>query len=448
SNTTIEVHISKDLINVVGNYSAAIYVLELPMHDKQSIWLLGNATLIDPEIGNSKPIIIIDATNRTFIISSNNIPRKTWMKVEFLKRKPHVIREREKFEWIEAMFTQLDWEFFDDIHYGPTQYNLVGKQGNVGLYKIFKPTDEKVWEVILKFYDYMDELPKVLRENGIEPLYYYFNSTEFKKQFPNDKDRGIVLYVLAYIPPATWDIDKRQPICGIEGMIKFVEQLSILRDAIIKLYKQAKVDESKVYKILIEEKITSYLPSLEKILKVIEGNLTREYEIARYGYWQWICDRANNGLFNTALQYTEFDKHLIEIWKEKWNWDLIRFIKGATRGSKYTLNIPGFFLDEGDTYKYGYPLTFKSLGIPLAYIYYDPYIFGTSWKEWAVPLPTNIAEELINQFKDKIVFGPGYFFSLFSAVDGAEKDGIKEIYSYDIIRRRDYYDRFCLWKKN
>ncbi|MEM2588148.1 MAG: hypothetical protein QXV23_07620, partial [Candidatus Bathyarchaeia archaeon] len=221
--------------------------------------------------------------------------------------------------------------------------------------------------------------------------------------------------------------------------------LPILRDAIIKLYKQAKVDENKVYKILLEEKITSYLPSLEKILKVIEGNLTREYEIARYGYWQWICDRANNGLFNTALQYTEFDKFLKENWDE---WDLIRFIKGATRYEYYTLNIPGFFLDEGDTYSYGYPLTFKSLGIPLAYMYYDPYIIGTSRDEWAVPLPNNIAEKLVNQFKDRIVLAPGNFISLYSAVDGAEKDGIKEIYSYDIIKRRDYYDRFYLWKKN
>ncbi|MEM4004757.1 MAG: hypothetical protein QXM43_03880 [Desulfurococcaceae archaeon] len=444
SNTYKKVPINKDLINVVGNYSAAIYALILPMHPKESIYLLGNATLINPDIVDFKPIILKDATNKTHNIGSGNIPRETWMLVEFLKRKPYVIKEPEKFEWINAMFTQLDWEFFDDIHYGPTQYNLVGKQGNVGLYKIFKPTDEKVWEVILKFYDYMDELPKVLRENGIEPLYYYFNSTEFKKQFPNDKDRKIVLYVLAYIPPATWDIDKRQPICGIEAMIKFVEQLPILRDAIIKLYKQAKVDESELYKIFLKERRMTYYWSKD-VLKLIEGNLTREYEIARYGYWQWISDRGNNGLFNTALQYTEFDKHLIEIWKEKWDWDLIRFIKGATRGNRDTLNIPGFFLDEGQTYTFGYDLTFKSFGIPLSWIGSKPYIFGTAGAEWAVPLPNNIAEELINQFKDRIVLAPGNFISLYSAVDGAEKDGIKEIYTG--INLGNNYGIY-LWKKN
>ncbi|MEM5806468.1 MAG: hypothetical protein QXO07_01730, partial [Candidatus Aenigmatarchaeota archaeon] len=162
------------------------------------------------------------------------------------------------------------------------------------------------------------------------------------------------------------------------------------------------------------------------VLKVIEGILTREYEIARYGYWQWISDRGNNGLFNTALLYTEFDKFLKENWDK---WDLIRFIKGATRYEYYTLNIPGFELDEGETYSFGYPLTFKSFGIPLSWIGGKPYIFGTASAEWAVPLPNNIADKLKEQFKDKIVLAPGNFISLYSAVGGAEKDGIREVYT-------------------
>ncbi|MEM4841588.1 MAG: hypothetical protein QXG80_02550 [Nanopusillaceae archaeon] len=441
SNDYKEVPINKDLINVVGNYSAAVYALKLPMHDKQSIYLLGNATLINPEIVDFEPIILKDVRNKTFIIGSGNIPRENWMLVEFLKRRPYVIKEPEKFEWINAVITQLAWKIFDDIMQGPAYFNRVGIRDNVYLIRIFKPTDENAWEVILKFYDYMDNLPKELREKGIEPLYYYFDSNKLKEQFPNKVDRKIVLYILANIPHATWNIDEGQPIVGIEGMKKFVEQLPILRDAIINLYKQAKVDESKLYKEYIEERRLTGYWSVE-YLKVIEGILTREYEIARYGYWQWISDRGNNGLFNTALLYTEFDKFLKENWDK---WDLIRFIKGATRYEYYTLNIPGFLLDEGETYTYGYDLTFKSFGIPLSWIGGRPYIFGTSAAEWAVPLPTNIAEKLKERFRDRIVLAPGNFISLYSAVGGAEKDGIREV-NTGINLGNNY--GINLWKKN
>ncbi|MEM0345856.1 MAG: hypothetical protein QW189_08070, partial [Thermofilaceae archaeon] len=83
--------------------------------------------------------------------------------------------------------------------------------------------------------------------------------------------------------------------------------------------------------------------------------------------------------------------------------------------------------------------------IPLSRIGSKPYIFGTMGVEWAVPLPTNIADKLKEQFKDKIVLAPGNFISLYSAVDGAEKDGIKEIYTG--INLGNNYGIY-LWKKN
>ncbi|MEM4620999.1 MAG: hypothetical protein QW607_12410, partial [Desulfurococcaceae archaeon] len=138
----------------------------------------------------------------------------------------------------------------------------------------------------------------------------------------------------------------------------------------------------------------------------------------------------------------EFDKFLKENWDK---WDLIRFVNGATNFGRYTLGISGFDLDEGETYTYGYSLTFKSFGIPLNWIGGRPYIFGTFAAEWAVPLPTNIAEKLKEQFKDKIVLAPGNFISLYSAVGGAEKDGIREV-NTGINLGNNY--GINLWKKN
>jgi hypothetical protein len=214
---------------------------------------------------------------------------------------------------------------------------------------------------------------------------------------------------------------------GIDAMKVFVEQLPREYEEIVKLYPNGKVFA-----------------------------WGKERDIRSF-YYSWLVDRAMHGLNNTVEQFVglNYDK-LTEVtrnddnWENEiskydgvsqtltksWKaWDLVKFIYGYERFKDWG--------GEQEMQGYGLPLAFKAFGIPLSGIQASPYIVGAGGGEWAVPLPDDIMETLKQAFPNaRLAIGYGNIISMYSCIDGQEKDGRNQIFQY-INQKGPIY----LWKK-
>jgi len=417
-------------IKAIGYYGIAVNDRKLPEH-YEAINLLTKGTQIEKygdNLVDFEPIVFKNVYYRDIgdwytpfkhgdvVIGSYDKARDTWMIAELLKRRPELVDQPKKFEWINRMMQEVSFCIFDDP-LGPKKYG-----------EYYKPTDEVIWkDVILPFHDYMDNLPKNLQRDGLPITLHYWDSDLLDQEIKDKTSRTIALYYLSDLPsyfvkPGDYYIDEDgayvgREITGLEGMKAFINYLPEEYNKIASLYPWGKV------------KYFAGVPPVSPFAV----------------YYVWLDDRYHWGLRNTVSEFVgEWDESkyhstvppsyqwieneaLIDSYLTKeWNsWRLIKFIIGYNIASKDYI--------EPDDYTHGYPLAFRAFGIPEGASKYiaDPGI-GRNWSgdlihtpstEWAVCLPDHIAEKLKYNFKDKdIVLGYGNYFGLYSFKDGLLKD--------------------------
>jgi len=406
-------------IHAVNNLTLA-YEQGLPRLDKDSVWLLTNATQISKDIVDFEPVIVKDVDGNRIVIQSSDLARDYWMVANLLKERPALASQAKKFEWLNKMIQQVAFDIFD-YEYGPKYFDK----------KSYKPTDPEVWQVILGFHDYMDALPAKLEKDGILIAFPYWDSSLLKQQIADKTNRTIALFYLADLPAKTVNqtyaaelrrlaqerkitsaeydrlYQEKAVVRGIEGMKLFVQQLPVEYEELI----SARTDPT----------IISY--------PAFSGT---KADWARLYYQQWLNDRAGHGLYHTVEQFKGIDKFLPEIAK---------FIYG------YESFKAGDWGGEWEMYAYGLPLAYKAFGIPYGGIAINPDTYlinqGSPIGEWGVILPNNVVKQLKQEFPNQnIIIGYGNVISLFSCLDGLLKDSNGVEYLESGIRIPVY-----LWKK-
>jgi len=352
------------------------------------------------------PVIIKDVTNRTIVIQSKNIPRDVWMLARFLGYRPEIISEPKRFEWINRMIQQVAWDIFDNP-YGPNSQWIEPESGKVHYPENLTPTSKDVWQVILSFHDYMDNLPSKLMRDGIGIVFPYNNATALKEYMADKTNRTIALLYLADLPSVTFDKSSKQVITGINAMKKFVEQLTSEYEEILNAYN--------VYKD------------------------SHDYGTPLDAWRMWLYDRANHGLPNTVEQFSgikwpsgevnpqNIDNFLSEVYP---HWKLVKIIYGyeSLKASDWG--------GEWEMYRFGLPIAFKAFGIPYNQGIGASGNFGYNFGlvEFTVyGIPQSVIDELLNQKNlGKIAIGYGNGISLMSCIDGVEKIAVMK-YSNGVL---------------
>jgi hypothetical protein len=262
----------------------------------------------------------------------------------------------------------------------------------------------------------MDNLPSKMEKDGLPIFFHYWDSDLLQREIPDKTNRTFALLFLGNLPNKAYDRDTYQVVAGMDALKLFVKRLPQMYDWIVNAWKNP---DSKGYK------------------------------YALTAYKMWLQDRFIHGLENTVRQFSgewPFEQEgTIDDFLNKnfFAWRFAKFpydyLSGrASYGPDF--NLPNY--SEADLYACELRLAYTSVGIPLGFIGGSPYITGTMGGEWAVPLPDNIIFGLKQAFsQDRIAIGYGNLVGMYSSVDGAEKDGMTEIYSG--IRRITIY----LWKK-
>jgi len=150
-NNSFEVkEINLPTIQAIGNYTLAIKQLNLPVHEKENIWLLTNATMINPDIFDFKPVIVKDMYGNSYVILSKNIARDTWALVEHLKYDPEIIKYPEIYLALSIKVQQNMYDLVDNP--------VLHERG-----EYYKPTDEIIWEkvIIPQWKYYRDSFPAI-----------------------------------------------------------------------------------------------------------------------------------------------------------------------------------------------------------------------------------------------------------------------------------------------
>jgi hypothetical protein len=436
-------------IKAIGYYGIAVNDRKLP-ENYEAINLLTKGTQIEKygdNLVDFEPIVFknvyywnvgedpdYEIKVGDVIIGSYDKARDTWMIAELLKRRPELVDQPKKFEWINRMMQEVSFCIFDDL-FGPKKYG-----------EYYKPTDEVIWkDVILPFHDYMDNLPKNLQRDGLPITLHYWDSDLLDQEIKDKTNRTIALYYLSELPsyfvkPGDYYLYEDgvigREITGLEGMKAFINYLPEEYNKIVSLYPWGKV---------------KYFVGVPPV---------SPFEV----YYVWLDDRYHHNLRNTVSEFvggwdeSEYHSRVPEsyMWMEnhalidsyltkEWNsWRLIKFIIGYNWASEEYV--------EADTYSHGYPLGFRAFGIPHGALKqtYDPGIYR-NWApnlstapigEWAVCLPDHIAEKLKDKNKD-IVLGYGNYFGLYSFKDGLLKDS----YYFKYLAQRIRDKVIILWMK-
>jgi hypothetical protein len=429
----------KESLQALVNYSIA---LEQGLPFIEGHELLFNACEKNSEIADFEPIVIGD-----YIIQSENVPRDTWMLANFLKERPEVVSQPQKFEWVNRMIQQIAFRIFDS-KYGPSKW----------FEEKLNPTDASVWQVILLFFDYLDALPYRMTKDGIDVPFPYYDSSLLKNFIANKVNRAVALFYLFDLPSETMDKEFAR---------KYIEE-HIAKGG--KGYPSDLVTKSKRIGI---EGMKVFVKQLQKEYEEISTKLNDQkykYEVEMW-FANWLADRGNHGLANTVSQFigrnyndlaqsgTTMDEFvkiiedtsisgITQFLKKNWkSWDLVKFIYGYERFKS------GEWGGEWEMYDFGLPLGLKAFGIPsgapqgglspgLAINPSNLIYAGAPTGEWAVVLPDYVVNNLKINFKN-IVIGYGNYFGLFSCKDGLTKDSSQVNQILQLIGDKEVY----VWKK-
>ena len=414
-------------LGYVGNYATATrqavanltaaYRLGLPKLDSTSMRAITNATQLDGDIVNFQPIKVKDTNGNDVLVGSTNVQRDFWLIANLLGKYTGLAKQPEKHEWVNEMVKQVAYD---------------GMRGDSNV-------SDGFLKVLYGFHEYMDALPGRMATDGLGDYVtlHYLDSAKLRAEIPDRTNRTVALMYLAHIPRDFHSVSTNESATGIPGMQLFVDSLG---------------------------------PKYAELKNGFFNEATKKASMDDYHYWltdryakDWGYDSngnwviKGNRLENTVRQYVGvgFDEKisndaddfyklcedssrngLNQLLNKNWGkpWDMIKFIKG------YDTHTVG----EVDSYRYSMPLSFKAMGVPYGRFLALPYISGTSLDEWAVSVPTSVLNAVkAGMGNQKIVSGYGNMVSLYSCVDGAQKDGITMITQSTSTGKGDP----ILWKK-
>ncbi|MGQ4892964.1 MAG: hypothetical protein ACP6IP_10865 [Candidatus Njordarchaeia archaeon] len=346
---------NKELIKALDYYVDAILKQNLPEHDYSILKLFIDASNKNPELVDFEPIIVKDNYGHRVIIDSYNKPRDTWMIVEFIKRNPYVANNDNLYLPVNMMIKEMAWNFFDNKfgpRYADKHHNDLSDEE---LNKIYQPTNEDIWYIIQKLWDYY--------YNGIGKRYQYvkwWDKQEFAKQYPSELERKLILIGLWDLPNQVADLNHTHPdirggwdydvVWGLKAQKLFVDQLEQMYD------------------------------TLEKTRTTNQGKW--EYN---WGWYAWILDRAHWNLPHMHEQFlgTEFSNIKLppKINPDYTNWTWYENIFKYNGVDQFlTKNFADYervkvaygyvgyhaadYGGEWPAYYYGLTLAFKAYGIP------------------------------------------------------------------------------------
>jgi len=394
------------LAQVVANYILAL-AEGLPRHSNQDIWLLGNATMINPEIYDFKPVTVKDMNGTIYEIGSKNIPRDTWALVEHLKYDPEIIKYPETYLALSIKVQQNMYDLVDNP--------VLHERG-----EYYKPTDKIIWEkvIIPQWRYYRDSFPQFGNVSGRMIYLPIFNSTLLRKLIPNEDDSKIALMFFwnIYIDRrGIADIDEylkgKNEVYheGLDGMIYTIQQMPRVYNDVINAYSNKK--DLKVY------------------------------------YYLWVTDRGEHGLMNMQIQFLGFDSsewygriaklpdpelddYIIDHYnsinsyfsKNFKYWDLIKFI--------YGYGVKNFDGDNMKKFNLFAPIAFKAFGIPyvIRSVYYQHYInaparYAIAIEDAIFGLPEDLLKPLREGKYGEVLILPGNGFAIIgSSIEGVKKD--------------------------
>jgi hypothetical protein len=370
-----------------GNYTHALqrYARHL---DSEISQFLGMSEMHPIKI---QPLVLRGVDGQEFRFE-DNVPRTMWMICELAKQRPEIINRPEMFEGIYTQFVpSVGWSLFDNGN-GPMRYESI----------TYSADNPKMWNsIILPFFDYMAD--PHLGKSDRTFVYPIFNNTAAEQYISDKTDRTVAGWLLCELPGRTVDKRAAEPgivVAGYPGTELFVEQLPEEYERI----KQAMID---------------YPTSTPDGSAGDQNN-------PRWWWWQWLNDQKNDDLVYTVEQFRNIDGILSEN-SNKWN--LIKFIYSYER---YRV---ADYLGEPPMYRFGLPLGFKSFGVPSSETSYEPRKAGAGSSEWAVSIPDSAINALRYKMpNDRVVIGHGNMLSLYSAIDGAEEDGIEE--TFQVFRNK------------
>ncbi|MEM2108147.1 MAG: hypothetical protein QXL10_02545 [Candidatus Bathyarchaeia archaeon] len=405
-----EQHLSRPTVAVLGNYSVAVRQLGLPMHDRSAIFLIGNATQINPLIADFEPLLIKDMDGNAYAIKSLNVSRDVWMLAEHLKRTPEVLGHPEMYEAFGVKVQQNAFDILDMLR----DSKLVSIPT-----EIYKPTDEVIWQsvIIPQWQYYWQSTPQAGNVSGRLTVFPWYNPALMEKMIANETDRRIALMYFWELPPMTRDLDTLIPrilYYGLGAMQYHIQQMPRLYQEVISKYPNG----------------------------TWKNPYTKEdWEYMGY-YYHWVDDRGQHGLKNMMKQLfgtdsiphpslRNFDQYMINNYPDSINtylsknftyWDLIKFIYG------YSLQYYG---KDSACYHWLYlPTAMKAFGVPHhnEVVWHEHYInapgrYAAGPEDAIFGLPDSLLQPLKAGLYNETLVLPGNGFSCIgSPLYGIRKD--------------------------
>jgi hypothetical protein len=265
-------------IQAIGNYTLAIKQLNLPIHEKENIWLLTNATMINTDIFDFKPVVVKDMFGNSHVILSKSVARDVWALVEHLKYDPEIIKYPETYLALSIKVQQNMYDLVDNP--------VLHERG-----EYYKPTDKVIWEkvIIPQWKYYRDSFPQFGNVSKRIIVFPIYDSNLLKKWIPNEDDLKIALMFF-------WNvyIDRR----GIADIDKYLEGMK-------KPPKERKWDEIFVF----HQGLDGMIYTIEQMPRVYNDviNAYNKDKSLKVHYYGWITDRGSHGLRNMQIQFLGFD---------------------------------------------------------------------------------------------------------------------------------------------
>jgi len=406
-NNSFEIkEINSPTIQAIGNYTLAIKQLNLPIHEKENIWLLTNATMINTDIFDFKPVIVKDMYGNSYVILSKNVARDVWALVEHLKYDPEIIKYPEIYLALSIKVQQNMYDLVDNpvLHERDEYYN---------------PDNRTIWEkvIIPQWKYYRDSFPQFGNVSKRIIVFPIYNSSLLRKWIPNEDDlkNALMFFWNVYIDRGgiadidEWRNKKRVWHQGLDGIIYTIEQMPRVYNDVINAYNRDK--SQKVH------------------------------------YYGWVTDRGEHGLMNMQIQFLGFDSSewygpLSKIPDEELDdyivnhydsinsyfsknfeyWDLIKFI--------YGYGVKNFGGDSMKIYNVFAPIAFKAFGIPhhIHTVYYEHYIdaparYVAIYEDAIFGLPEDLLKPLREGKYGEVLILPGNGFAIIgSSIEGVKKD--------------------------
>jgi hypothetical protein len=406
-------------IQAIGNYTLAIIQLNLPVHEKENVWLLTNATMINTDIFDFKPVIVKDMFGNSYIILSKNIPRDTWALVEHLKYDPEIVKYPETYLALSIKVQQNMYDLIDNP--------VLHERG-----EYYKPTDKIIWEkvIIPQWKYYRDSFPQFGNVSKRIIVFPIYDSNLLRKWVPNEDDLKIALMVF-------WNvyIDR----IGIADIDKYLEEKK-------KPPKERKWDEIFVFHKGLDGMIYT-IEQLPRVYNDVINAYNKDKSLKVY-YYGWVTDRGGR-LKNMQIQFLGFDTsewlypgplskipdpQLDDYIVNHYNsinsyfsknfkyWDLIKFI--------YGYGVKNFGGDNMKKYNMFAPIAFKAFGIPYVVdsVYGENYInaparFAIYIEDAIFGLPEDLLKSLKEGKYGEVLILPGNGFAIIgSSIEGVKKD--------------------------